>query len=261
MIGSKNTEDDMTTDELFIENTESQANVLIPSDEVSANDAFIDSVTGYRGFREACKEIHLYKHIINISVLHIPAQMTEKKIFDIKEKVLAVLDATTVAHSPVYFWVERTEKDGTTRTWHLGKKMPTEIVFKQFDKFSLCVHVDFMKDIISVLRCIIQLNHIVENVRQVTYNSSDCKIGKYFEVGDHYMHITGPQRYVFDWCGLQNEIFKNTEVTDIIRKTQLLGLQLMVLEISPKEKLKESYQRIFNLLVRYNRRKLMKLPL
>ena len=249
----------MTTDELFIENTESQANVLNSSDEVSANDAFIDSVAGYKGFREVCKEIHLYKYIISISVIHIPAQMTEKKILDIKEKVLAVLDATTVAHSPVYFWIERTEKDGTTRIWHLGKKMPSEIVFKQHNKFSLCVHVDFMKNIISALRCIIQLNHIMEDVRQVTYNSSECEIGKYFEVRDHYMHITGPQRYVFDWCGLQNEIFKNTEVRDIIRKTQLLSLQLEALEISSEDKLKQSYQRIFNLLVRYNKRKLMKL--
>ena len=252
---------DMTTDELFIENTESQANVLIPSDEVSANDAFIDSVAGYKGFREACEEIYLYKHLINISVLQVPEKMTEKKILDIKEKVLAVLDATTVEHSPVYFYVERIEKDGTTRIWHLGKKTPSEIVFKQYNKFSLSVYVDFKKDIISALRCIIQLNHIMEDVREVTYNSSECVIGKYFEVGNHYMHITGPQRYVFDWCGLQNEIFKNTEVRDIIRKTQLLGLQLKVLEISPEDKLKQSYQRIFNLLVRYNRRKLLKLPL
>ena len=244
----------MNLDDLFIENKDTSALKLADSNAVSYNDAVIDSVAGLSDFWRVTKENTIRKNAINISIIH--KNLTFEKVREIKEKILYVLDSLAVSNSPVYFILYR-EENKKIQIWKLGSNEPSEIVFKQHEKFKFYVSFEFNKNnVYSIIRCVVQLNAIVENVREITYNSTECNIGKYFEVGDHYMFPKPPTAYGFDWCGLQNEIFKNDEMTSLISKTNRLYLLLHIVEMIDNDK--KNCLKIFNCLTRYNKRKLIK---
>lgn len=247
----------MHLDDFFIKNTNKSADIIANNDDVLLNDVFIDNVSGFEDFRRICIEHRIHKNVLELSVVYDKNKLTDKKIRELKEKILYVLESMTVSVSPVYFKLTRKIEENTI-VWKLGSKVPNAEIFKKYENFGFTTHIDFENSIVSIVRCIIQLNCILEEIRLVTYNSSECKIGKWFEVGEHYMYPTAPKQYVFDWCGLQNEIFKNSEVTSLISKSKLLGLLLSVLDIFQEDKLNRVYLKIYDLLSKYNRRKLLK---
>ena len=257
MNGSKNGQRNtiMHLDDLFIENKDASALKLADSNVVSYNDALIDSVAGLSDFWRITKENTIRKNAINISIIH--KNLTFEKVREIKEKILYVLDSLAISNSPVYFMLIN-EENNKIQTCKLGSNEPSEIVFKQYERFKFYASFEFNKNnIYSIIRCVVQLNAIVENVRKITYNSTECNIGKYFEVGDQYMFPKSPTAYDFDWCGLQNEIFNNDEIINLISKTNRLYLLLHIIEMIGDDK--KNCLKIFNCLTRYNKRKLIKL--
>ena len=249
----------MHTDDLYIYNDKSCVNVLTTYSDVEANDIYCSTFNTPKEFRDAVIEHHKYAHCIRISVKYNKSRILPETVRRIEEQVLYISDSLTVASSPIHFYLmQKVEEDEYVHIIHNASEITEELI-RQYESFEIFLFVDFSSDVFAVVECIARLNQCLEEIREVTYNSSTVRFGRYFADNGNYMYlITKGTQYAFDWCSFQNELFKNSEMSNPLHKTRLLTLLLIFLKIFPENKENYVRLRIYDYISRYSRRKLIK---
>lgn len=251
----------MEIDDLFIRNDSSAVEVLTAVTDVDANNEYCAALLDWTAFRDDVTGQHKYGHYIEVSVKYDPRRISLDKIHEVEERVLYIRDALSVAASPVLFRLTRqpANLDAPSNISRSRNEL-TDNIFSEYERFEMCMFIDYSSSVFAVVGVIARMNQCLEAVREKTYNSSSCRLGMYFKESRNYRYlVTKGVEYAFDWCSFQNELFKNSEVMNILRKTQKLTMMMLFLEIFPKEKEQYLRLRIYDYISRYSRRKLMKL--